>query len=418
MDMKIPETVMRLRKKGVSMPNPCSVEIGAEVDPERIAANGVVLFGGTRITGKKTLIMAGVKLGEEAPVVLDNCRLGENVELKGGFFADSVFLERVSMASGAHVRAGCLLEEEAKTGHTVGLKQTILFPFVTLGSLINFCDVLMAGGTSRKNHSEVGSSYIHFNYTPNQDKATASLLGDVPRGVMLKEAPLFLGGQGGLIGPARIGFGTLIAAGEVWSGDCPEGGKLLRSGRKPAIEKGFHTGLYGDIKRRVINNIIYYANLLALRQWYIHVRALFFRDAEYGDALLEGALEVIDAAASERLLRFRALAENMDSSIALGQKLLPEHVREKILCRQGEFRDRWGELEKSIAGHREESTGKSIREQFLTSFFAAKNGAAKDYLGVIAALDKEVSLRGAKWMQCAVDDVVERALSIIPSFRE
>jgi hypothetical protein len=43
---------------------------------------------------------------------------------------------------------------------------------------------------NRKDHSEVGSSYIHFNYTPNQDKASASLLGDVPRGVMLREPPM------------------------------------------------------------------------------------------------------------------------------------------------------------------------------------------------------------------------------------
>ncbi|NTV96894.1 MAG: TOBE domain-containing protein, partial [Thiobacillus sp.] len=58
-------------------------------------------------------------------------------------------------------------------------------PFVTPGSLVNVCDCLMAGGTDRRNHSEVGSSYVHFNYTPHQDKATASLLGDVPHGVML-----------------------------------------------------------------------------------------------------------------------------------------------------------------------------------------------------------------------------------------
>ncbi len=116
------------------------------------------------------------------------------------------------MASGAQVREGCILEEEANASHTVGLKQTILFPFVTLGSLINFCDCFMAGGTSRKNHSEVGSSYIHFNYTPNQDKATASLIGDVPKGVMINQAPIFLGGQGGLVGPSRIGYGTVIAA--------------------------------------------------------------------------------------------------------------------------------------------------------------------------------------------------------------
>ena len=66
----------------------------------------------------------------------------------------------------------------------------------------------MAGGTSRKNHSEIGSSYIHFNFTPHQDKATPSLVGDVPRGVMLDRAPIFLGGQGGLVGPVRIAYGT------------------------------------------------------------------------------------------------------------------------------------------------------------------------------------------------------------------
>jgi UDP-N-acetylglucosamine/UDP-N-acetylgalactosamine diphosphorylase len=86
------------------------------------------------------------------------------------------------MGLGGHVREACLLEEQANGAHCVGLKHTILFPFVTLGSLINFCDCLMAGGTSRKDHSEVGSSYIHFNFTPEGDKTTASLIGDVPRG--------------------------------------------------------------------------------------------------------------------------------------------------------------------------------------------------------------------------------------------
>jgi len=116
------------------------------------------------------------------------------------------------MGSGSHVRDGTILEEQASVAHTVALKQTILFPFVTLGSLINFCDCFMSGGTDRKNHSEVGSSYIHFNFTPNQDKATASLIGDVPNGVMLNKNPIFLGGQGGLIGPCRLTFGTIIAA--------------------------------------------------------------------------------------------------------------------------------------------------------------------------------------------------------------
>ena len=282
--------VLRLLKKGVRMPVPLAVDVGEEVDPERISADGVVFHGGTRIYGPQTLISAGTTLGSEAPCTLTDCLLGRGVELKGGFFRSSVFLDRANMGSGAQVREGCLIEEEANGNHTVGLKQTILFPFVTLGSLVNFCDCFLAGGTSRKDHSEVGSSYIHFNYTPNQDKATASLLGDVPRGVMLREAPIFLGGQGGLVGPARIGFGTAIAAGTIWRGDCPEGGRLLKGDARPPSSEPFHPGLYGDVGRRVTNNVLYIANLLALRQWYIHVRRPFFRDRGNGRGPLAGGL--------------------------------------------------------------------------------------------------------------------------------
>jgi UDP-N-acetylglucosamine/UDP-N-acetylgalactosamine diphosphorylase len=416
--MNIPQTVQRLLKKGIRMSNPVTVEIDDEVDPDRISALGVHLYGGARITGKKTMIGPGSKLGAEAPVVLDNCRLGGNVELKGGFFTDSVFLERVSIASGAQVRENCLLEEEVKAGHAVGLKQTILFPFVTLGSLINLCDLFMSGGTSRKNHSEVGSSYIHFNYTPNQDKATASLLGDVPRGVMLREAPLFLGGQGGLVGPARIGFGTVIAAGEVWDRDCPEGGKLLRGERKPAGENAFHPGLYGDIQRRVTNNIHYCANLLALRQWYLHVRGLFAGDTQQGGALLEGAREVIDGAIAERIIRLRALAEKMDRSMELAELFLPEDARRKILLRQREFRDHWGEVETNLTCQREEGVAARTRDAFLGALVAARKGAGQDYLGVIAALDNGVSSQGTGWLQAVVDDVTIRTLSTLPSFRD
>ena len=145
----LPQKITSLLKKGVRMTNPFSVEIGKEVNLEKIA-DSVTIYGATRIYGEETLIAQNVQLGYEAPVTLINCQLGAAVELRGGYFAKSVFLERVSMGSNAHVRAGCLLEEESGGNHTVGLKQTILFPFVTLGSLINFCDCLMAGGTSRR----------------------------------------------------------------------------------------------------------------------------------------------------------------------------------------------------------------------------------------------------------------------------
>ncbi|HDP24206.1 MAG TPA: UDP-N-acetylglucosamine pyrophosphorylase, partial [Deltaproteobacteria bacterium] len=221
------EAVGTLISRGVRILNPSTVEIDETVNLERISPEGVVIYPGCRIGGSKTLIMKGARLGGEAPVTVKDCQIGPDVELKGGFFSTSVFLNKSSMAYGAHVRDACILEEEASGAHSVGLKQTILLPFVTLGSLINFCDCLMAGGTSRKDHSEVGSSYIHFNYTPNQDKATASLIGDVPRGVFLNQRPIFLGGQGGLVGPALIGFGTVLGAGIVFRGDVPEGGMRI-----------------------------------------------------------------------------------------------------------------------------------------------------------------------------------------------
>ena len=190
------QKIDQLIQKGVIIPNPESVEIGSDIKIENISDDGVIIHSGCRLFGKSTLIMGQTEIGYESPVTIQDCQIGPQVMLKGGYFKESVFLEKASAGSGSHVREGCIFEEEAKIAHTVGLKQTILFPFVTLGSLINFCDCLMTGGTSRKDHSEVGSSYIHFNFTPNQDKATPSLLGDVPKGVMLDQLPIFLGGQG------------------------------------------------------------------------------------------------------------------------------------------------------------------------------------------------------------------------------
>jgi len=177
--------IEKLLKKGVNIPNPDSVEIGSKVDTDRISGEGVVIYSGCKIFGGSTLILKNTRLGYESPVTIENCQIGTNVDLKGGFLKEAVLLDRVSIGCGSHIREGTILEEEASIAHTVGLKHTILLPFVTLGSLINFCDCFMSGGTSKKDHSEVGSSYIHFNYTPNQDKATASLIGDVPNGVML-----------------------------------------------------------------------------------------------------------------------------------------------------------------------------------------------------------------------------------------
>jgi UDP-N-acetylglucosamine/UDP-N-acetylgalactosamine diphosphorylase len=270
----------------------------------------VIIHAGCRIHGKKTSIGSGAVLGAEAPVTIENCQLGRGVKLKGGYFSGAVFLDGANMGSGAHVREGTILEEEANGAHTVGLKQTILFPFVTLGSLINFCDILMAGGTSRKNHGEVGSSYIHFNFTPHQDKATASLIGDVPRGVLLNQKPVFLGGQGGLVGPARIAYGCVIAAGGVCRKDILEENHLHVPAAPVEKTVPFKHGVYGNIDRIVKNNLIYIGNIRALKAWYENVRVLFIRD-EFDQACFDGALANLDLILKERFQRLEKFTENL-----------------------------------------------------------------------------------------------------------
>jgi len=412
----------RLMDKGASIPNPECVFIGPEVPLDRMAGQGVVIYPGCKIFGEKTLIMAGTKLGYEGPVTVEDCQIGPKVALKSGFFRKSVFLEEAHMGSGALVRDGCLLEEQANGAHCVGLKQTILFPFVTLGSLINFCDCLMAGGTSRKNHSEVGSSYIHFNYSSNQDKATASLMGDVPRGVMLNQPPIFLGGQGGVVGPVRVEYGTVIAAGVVCRKDLPVGGKLLLGQDLPPCHRDepgqvvdFHPGIYWHVKRRVVNNVNFIANLVALRRWYITVRALFFQGDAMSEALYAGAVDKLEMAIEERMRQFKALANKMPESVSRYRALLKAQANGRLVKQKQEFSDRWQDIDDMLRQCQEWTGNPSVLEEFLGVLQKAMDENS-DYVAVIQGLDETASLQGTAWLQGIVDTINNEALTILPSF--
>ncbi|MBN1320827.1 MAG: UDP-N-acetylglucosamine pyrophosphorylase [Thermoleophilia bacterium] len=387
--------VVELVEKGATVPNPFSLDIGDEVDVARFSGKSVTLYPGCRIYGAGTVISSGVKLGAEGPVTLDDCRLGPGVELKGGYFKKSVFLEKANMGSGAQVREGCLLEEEANGAHCVGLKQTILFPFVTLGSLINFCDCFMAGGTSRKDHSEVGSSYIHFNFTPDGDKTTASLFGDVPRGVMLDQPPIFLGGQGGAVGPVQVGFGTVIAAGSILRRDVPEDGKLVAADLPPDFVRDRHPFKYRGLTRIVRNNVVYLANLVALEEWYRKVRRPFFALQEMGELVYEGALEVLAQAKEERIKRLQVMAEKVPGADP-GSR---------------EFHERGVELRELFTTVPELSG----EQRFLAAFQTATAGAGRGYIETVQGLTPDISGMGVQWLEQIVEALCTKADELLPT---
>ena len=287
------------------------------IDLSRIRA-GAILYPGTRLIGSGTFVARGAKIGLEGPAVLENTVVGENVEVASGYLKDSVMLRDARVGSNAHLRVGTLLEEEASTGHAVGLKHTVLMSFVTLGSLINFCDGLISGGRSRKEHTEIGSGFIHFNYTPRGrtgDKATPSLVGDVPHGAFLRQPRIFLGGLSGMVGPQKVGFGSFTLAGQVIRREVPPNRIVGDTARN--IDKEFHA--LNQFPSRIVNlNLEYIGQLAALRAWYCHVRLARIPAYSECDGLrivTQAATDLLSVSIDERVQRLRQFLEERGLAI-------------------------------------------------------------------------------------------------------
>jgi len=403
--------IKELIQKGVDIPNPLTLDIGEEVEVERISGKGVRIYPGCRIHGHKTVISDGVEIGHEGPVTIENCQLGPEVKLKGGFFKESVFLEKASMGLTAHVREGCLVEDEAGGAHCVGLKHTILFPFVTLGSLVNFCDCLMAGGTSRTDHSEVGSSYIHFNFTPDGDKTTPSLIGDVPRGVMLRERPVFLGGQGGMVGPLRVGYGNVIAAGAILRGDVTEENKLVIGKSYTGSVVNFTPNQYAALSRLISSNVLYLANLLALEEWYRHVRHGFFSRQELGEWMYQGALEKLAMAKEERLGRLRLMAAKMPES------MIRDEPDSTSAARKREFHEKIAPFCELFLEKASSPNTLERKEAFLSRLLDVGRSGNTSYIETIQSLPDDTRKKGTEWLQRIIEDVCQKAAAFLPALK-
>jgi hypothetical protein len=400
--------VKALINRGVKIPNPESVYISNDVNPERISGDNVTIFSGCKIVGKKSLIMKDSQIGYEAPVTLENTLVGKNCQLKGGFFQDAVFAGDNVFGSGAQVRKGTILEEEANAAHTVGLKQTILFPFVTLGSLINFCDCFMAGGTSRKNHSEIGSSFIHFNYTPNQDKATPSMMGDIHNGVMLASKPIFLGGQGGLVGPVKINYGCITAAGSIIRKNELKMDRILLGGAFKEISIPRQYDIYKNTTHIFNNNIYYIAGLISLKSWYKHIRSLFVYD-NLSKALMQGMRDTLDDCINERIHRFKIFCKKLKLS---KKNLLSKDIDEKsksIIMHEKAIKQ-FQYAETVFNMEYENNILNPDGRQFIEIIKQKITNKQTSYISAIQSLDLDEHKKGSEWLFNIERSMVEKLL--------
>ncbi len=373
-------------QRGITLHNPFTITL--EIRPEQIAP-GVEIYPGCRISGDSTSIGPHCRIGTEGPVTLQNCQLGTHVTFASGFAQETTMLDGVTIGANAHIRPGTLLEEQASTAHCVGLKQTMLMPFVTLGSLINFCDCLMAGGTNRANHSEVGSSFVHFNFTPRQDKATPSLFGDVPNGVLLNQSPIFLGGQCGVVGPVRIAYGCILAAGSVLRRDTLTPDTLMSPDTPSKLQANerFDARTYGNIDRVMRNNCIYIGNVHALDIWYRTVRSQWTATDPFAQACFQGARERIQQMVAERIKQLSRMVERLSASPAKH----PSHAKAKTFIEKYDL-----DLPHEFSAPPEELC------------LHLKPHAHCDYITCIQSLPDDVKERTRAWLQSFVDNLVAK----------
>ena len=413
-----PEQLRKLRERGVIIPDLSSVRIGMEVSGEKFSP-GSILYPFVRISGIKTEIHKGAKIGVYGPTTLENSWIGENavvgslgpVTLKetavgpqtilgSGVAENAVFLGKETMINdfttgyGFRVRKGSLYEEDSSSAQHTDTKMTLLFPWSTLGSNINFCDVLFTGGTGPElgHFSEVGSGSIHFNYSIRGDKATASLFGDVCQGLFLDQARIFIGGNNSLLGPIKADFGVMSAAGARINGTLVPGlnfGHSLPKG-KIDYEPGIFSGAVEIVKKQV--DVL--AELTALFHWYQQIRIGCISQTKEQKFLYGEGLKIVELNYQERLSQLNRYMEALEGSISICNR--SKKMPKKETVEQKQLLEKWSKIQQQMA------TPKAfellVPESLTNSIYRQLAEGKSEYTALIKGLTPEGKQKGKAWL--------------------
>ena len=414
-----PDQLRMFQEQGVIIPDLSSVRIGCEVAAEKISA-GSTLHPFVRINGRKTEIHAGAHIGMAGPATLDNSWIGENVVvgslgavtlkdtvvgpgsiLGSGVAEQAVLLGKETMVNdfstgyGFRIRKGTLYEEDASSAQHTDTKMTVLFPWTTLGSNINFCDVLLAGGTSPKPgyFSEVGSGTIHFNFSIRGDKATASLFGDASSGVFLDQERLFIGGNNSLLGPIQADFGAMTAANVRINGYCSSGlnfGRSLPNG-KIDYDPRIFLGALGIVEKQV--NVL--AELTSLLNWYQQIRIACVAKTSEQRYIYEAGLRIVELNYQARLAHLQSYMDALANSHSL--TMVIKSVSEKEITNQKHLLERWFNIQKQLV---KPGRYELIVPKLLTDNIEEQQvQGEKAYTKLIQNLPHECKHAGKQWLK-------------------
>jgi len=412
--------VERLSAKGVNILAPESVIVGEEVNPDNVEAEVVVGLG-TKILGTETMIGAGTEIHGAA--IIKNSLIGRNCNLAAGEYADSVLLDKCSTVGWARVRGNSAWEEGSNSSHNVDTKMTLLGYKITLGSLINFCNVLMLGGTSPRLEvgAEVGSGTISFNFLPYGPTVGAlikpsTVVGSIESPFLVCDgAPTryaFIGGHCSIVAPVVIGLGTVVAAKSRVSPGIYADDKLIGGGNieKPLILDVSKVRVLKDIAPKYEILIRQMAITVAFRRW-CNVRVAWAKRNnldEFEVKLFEGFTAKVD----KYMKALEAYGDNMAKYLLASD----DNSRPDSLVKNKAIATRWNEKVKAQikaavteeTGYAEATAGLNSELDRVTQEGAGGDKQFYDTLAKLSYLSTEVKA-AKEYFSGLVETIVRQA---------
>lgn len=380
-----------LQSRGVDVWGPERVYVGEDVDLGAIEPGSVIRHA--TLSGPSLSIANGATIGSSGHAEVDDCQVGKNVELGSGLYQQATFLDSVRVRGFAEIRPGTLLEEQAEAAHNVALKNTTFTSCCIAGSLINFCDLFLSGGRSRREHTEIGSGAIHFNFDPYGDK-WGSLIGGI-RGVLLRSDPVFIGGNSGLVGPLEIGFGAVTAAGSIIRKDVADN-TLAADHRSTLRRRRFDLSAYGRLRGKFLLTAKMIATLHALDTWYHLVR---IPNADLAERqLYKAARTRIHTQTAERIARLGRIVEKLAAE--LGQESVPKATAADHRA----LVEGWKTMRKVLEASGEQE---DPPQEFLDPYRRAREGGL-GHVEAVHAAHAGAPLAGW-WLDGLVDRITNRA---------
>jgi len=190
-------TNLRWMLEGVTLPDPATVFIGADV----VIGRDSIVYPNVRLEGKTTL-------GEGCSVfpgsrIVDST-LGSGVMIKDCcVIEDSRIQDRASVGPFAHLRPGTVLNAGSRIGNFVEVKKSVIGE----GSKANHLAYL--GDATIGRDVNIGAGVITCNYDGYTKHQT------------IIEDGVFVGSDAQLVAPVRIGRDALVAAGTTVTRDVP-----------------------------------------------------------------------------------------------------------------------------------------------------------------------------------------------------